>query len=291
VGYQSDNVKDRDNQQERVKMNRKILDKSTLTSLLDDYGSVDKVAAHLSIPYSTLYAWYKKYGITLPPSCMTIYNELRSVEFTKTQKSVILGSILGDGSLIKQKSSKNARLQMGHCTKQLHYLNWKVDLLNPFCKSKPVLAEKPGDKIICGKKSYSSGYYIANTIAHPDMTKYYNKYYFGGNKRVHVSVIDEIDELALAIWLADDGSFTFRKDCKYSLRGSIATCSFYRDETELLLLALSRFYGGHAGIGKDGGIYMSGTYHLNKLLDIVTNILPKSIHYKLAPQRLIRKAP
>ena len=75
------------------------------------------------------------------------------------------------------------------------------------------------------------------------------------------------------------------------MKGSIATCSFYRDELELLLLALSKFYSGNAHIGKDGVIYLSGTYHLNKLLDIITYILPKSIHYKLAPQRLIRKAP
>lgn len=272
-------------------MNRKILDESTLVSLLNDYGSVGKVAAYLSIPYSTVYAWYKKYKIKLPPSCMNIYSELRSIELTKLQKSVVLGSILGDGGLIKQKASKNARLQIGHCTKQLDYLKWKSGLLDPFCKSKPVLAEKAGPKIICGKKSMCSGYYIVNTIAHPDITEYYNKYYFGGNKRVHMDVIDELDELALAIWLADDGSFTFRSECEYSIRGSIATCSFYREEVELLLLTLSKFYAGHVYIGKDNSIYLSGTYHLNKLLDIITEILPKSIHYKLAPQRLIRKAP
>ncbi len=272
-------------------MNRKILERSVLVNLLNDHGSVGKVAAHLSIPYSTLYAWYKKYKIDLPPSCMTIYNELRSVEFTRTQKSVVLGSILGDGGLIKQKSSKNARLQMGHCTKQFGYLKWKTKLLTPFCQSKPVLAEKPGKKIIQGKKSCTSGYYIANTISHPDITEYYNKYYFGGKKRVHTDVIDELDALGLAIWLADDGSFTFRKDCKYSIRGSIATCSFYREEIDLLVLALSKFYNGHLYIGQDNIIYLSGTYHLNKLLDIITDILPKSIHYKLAPQRLIRKAP
>ena len=291
VGYQSDNMNGRDNQQERVKMNRDILDKVTLIDLLNKFGSVGKVSAYTHIPYSTIYAWYKKYDIDLPPSCMTVYNELRSVNMTGAHKSVILGSILGDGSLIKQKSSKNARLQFGHCTKQLDYLKWKVSLMHPFCKSAPILVENPGKKIICDKESYSTGYYIANTIAHPDITSYYNKYYFGGKKRVHSDVIEDIDELALSIWLADDGSFTFRSDCNYSIRGSIATCSFYRDEIELLLLALSKFYNGHAYIGKDGCIYLSGTYHLNKLLDTITNILPKSIHYKLAPQRLIRKAP
>jgi len=286
VGYQSDNMKDGDNQQERAKMHRKMMDKQSLLELLGEFKSVGRVSAHLNLPYSTVYAWYKNYNIPLLPSCMTIYEELRYINLTDIQRSVVLGSILGDGGLIKQKSSKNARLQIGHCTKQLDYLKWKMSLLSPFCKSAPILAEESGQKVICGKDAHSNGYYIGNTIAHPDITGYYNKYYFGGKKRVHVDVIKDLDELSLAIWLADDGSFTFRNDCDYSLKGSIATCSFYKDEIEMLLLALSKFYNGHAHIGNDNCIYLSGTYHLNKLLNTITNILPKTIHYKLAPQRL-----
>jgi len=82
-------------------MKRKILEKEELENLLNKYESVGKVAAVLSIPYSTLYSWYKKYDIKLLPSCMTIYEELRSVSFSDVHKSVLLGSILGDGSLLK----------------------------------------------------------------------------------------------------------------------------------------------------------------------------------------------
>lgn len=267
-------------------MNNYIYDKNYLEQLLLEYGTVGKVAVCLNKPYSTVYAWYKKFDISLPPSCMTIYEELRSIDLSSIHKSVILGSILGDGCLIKQKSSKNARLQIGHCTKQLGYLKWKQSLLNPFCKTDPILAEHTGEKVINSKLSFSSGYYILNTIAHPGITDYYLKYYFGGKKRVHVDVINDLDELALAIWLADDGSFTFRKECKYSLRASIATCSFYKDELELLVLALSKFYSGNITIDKRNILCMSDTYHIDKLLNTIVGILPESIHYKLAPQRL-----
>lgn len=273
-------------------MKRNILSKEELVELLNKFVSVGKVASHLSIPYSTIYAWYKKYDIELLPSCMTVYEELRSVGISELHRSVILGSILGDGGLIKQKRSKNARLQIGHCTKQLEYLKWKKQLLDPFVKSQPVEAEKPGQKTICGKSSFSTGYWIINTIAHPDITIYYNKYYYMGEKRVIEEVVNNLDLLSLAIWLADDGSFTFRKDCKYSLRGSIATCSFTCDEINILIRALKRFYNGTASLDKyNNTIALNGTAGINELLDKVTKILPKCIHYKFAPQRLTCEAP
>ena len=273
-------------------MKRSILNKEELDNLLSRFKSVGKVSSYLSIPYSTVYAWYKKYNIELPPSCMTIYQELRSVSISNVHRSVILGSILGDGSLIKQKSSKNARLQIGHCTKQLDYLKWKKKLLDPFVKSVPVEAEKPGPKTIVGKKSYSNGYWIMNTIAHPDITKYYNKYYYNGKKRVYRDVVEDLDILALSVWLADDGSFTFRKDCKYSIRGSIATCSFTTDEIGVLMIALRRFYIGNMSLDKySNTITLSGTDGIVDIIDKVTKVLPKCIHYKFAPQRLCVRPP
>ena len=140
-------------------MKREILKKEELEKLLSKYKYVGKVASSLSIPYSTVYAWYRKYNIKLEPSCMTIYEELRSVDVSDIHRSVILGSILGDGGLIKQRKSKNARLQIGHCTKQLDYLKWKKDLLNPF-STKVIKAEEPGPKVIVGVNSWSSGYFL-----------------------------------------------------------------------------------------------------------------------------------
>ncbi len=273
-------------------MKRVKIDKDVLISLLEDYGSVGKVSSVTGVPYSTIYSWYKKDKIELPPSCMTIYEELRSVDISELHRSVILGSILGDGSLLKNKSSKNARLQIGHCTKQLDYLEWKKSLLDPFVKGKTHQAEKPGPKEICGKTSYSTGYYLFNTIAHPNITEYYNKFYFRGLKRVHEDVIKDLDELALAIWLADDGSFGMRKECKYSIRGSIATCSFTIEENRILMEALKKFYKGHICLSTSGPnpcLYLSGTKHIEALLDLVVPFLPESIHYKFAPQRLHAK--
>jgi len=266
-------------------MKGKKLNKEELQELLDKHKSVGKVSAHLGIPYSTVYSWYKKEGIELLPSCMTIYQELREVNLNSTHRSIILGSILGDGSLLKNKSAKNARLQIGHCTSQYGYLMWKKDMLAPFVH-RVTQAEKPGPKVICGKQSYSSGYYFINTIVHPQITEYRNKFYFKGKKRVHESVVEELDLLSLAVWLADDGSFTARG--VNGVRGSIATNSFSYGGVELLLKALKKFYIGHASIANDNSnvIYLSGSKAIIQLLKMVTEVLPESIHYKFASQRL-----
>lgn len=268
-------------------MKREKIGKEKLVALLDKFNSVGRVASETSIPYSTIYAWYKSYDIDLLPSCMTIYEELRSVGLSNTHKSVIIGSILGDGSLIKQRHSKNTRLQIGHCTKQLGYLKWKKKILDPFVK-KITLAEKPGRKIICGKNSFTTGYYLINTIAHPGINDYFNRYYEKGKKRVNSDIIRELDWLSLAVWLADDGSFTFRKESHYSLRSSIATCSFSKKELEILIEALSRFYGGSVKIDHSNNTLRlgGGSKYIDNLLNKISDILPKSIHYKLAPQRL-----
>lgn len=273
-------------------MKREKVSEQNLKKLLDEKGSVGNVSAFLGIPYSTVYAWYKGYKITLPPSCMTIYDELRETPLSAQQKSVVLGSVLGDGSLRKNKRAKNVRLQIGHSDLQLDYLKWKKDLLAPFA-IRLTRVEEPGPKIISGVQSYSNGYTLLNTIVHSDITKYYNKYCFYGKKRVHPDLIQELDPLALAIWLADDGSFSLRKDCIYSLRGSIATDCFTYKEHLILRDALSKFFNGTITIGNVGTdqhrIYLSGTEAVDSLLDLITPILPSSIHYKLVPQRLSAK--
>jgi hypothetical protein len=268
-------------------MKREKISKEKLVTMLKELKSVGKVASELSIPYSTVYSWYKNYGVELQPSCMTIYDELRKTPFSNIHKSVIIGSILGDGSLIKQRHSKNARLQIGHCERQLDYLKWKKSLLNPFV-NKITRAEKAGPKIINGKNSFTTGYYIINTIAHPEVNSYYARYYYKGKKRVNTDIVEELDWLSVAIWMADDGSFTFRKDSTYSLRASVATCSFNVFELELLIKALKNFYTGTISIDTYNNTLRlgGGSKHLANFLDNISNVLPKCIHYKLAPQRL-----
>ncbi|MBD3261649.1 MAG: hypothetical protein GF334_08220, partial [Candidatus Altiarchaeales archaeon] len=47
------------------------------------------------------------------------------------QEQLLVGSLLGDGSLSAPKNSKGARYSEGHSEKQKEYLRWKRDKLKP----------------------------------------------------------------------------------------------------------------------------------------------------------------
>lgn len=276
-------------------MKSKIPKKEVLKKLMGEFGSMGKVAAELGKPYGTVRTWFNKYGLDRPKSCRNIYHELRSVGFSDKQKSVVLGSILGDGGLQIPKKGKNAKLTIKHCTKQKPYLEWKKRLLDPF--SRPIYkSSDPGPVTICGTKSYSSGSFVAYTITHPTLTDFYGKYYVDGRKRVHESVIDDLDMLSLSIWVADDGTFYSNKQFKNVVGGKICTNSFYYNEQLILIQALKKFYGDsginvipHNREKNQFVIRLTNSKAMSRLLRKIRQVLPACIHYKLDPQRLNAK--
>jgi len=262
-----------------------------LVELNDRYGSIGKVASELNRSFATVRAWYSKFDIPVQPSCMSIYQELREIPMTEVHKSVILGSILGDGSLKLAPHSKNARLSIAHSVKQIEYLRWKHDILNPFSRDVK-FDQKAKDKWYNGCKFRSKDTYRFYTIVHPDITKFYKQYYVNGVKHVVRDVIEELDWLALSIWFGDDGSSYIDK------RNGAISCTFctnsfeYKDQL-ILIEALRKFFDGTIKISKQGNIgredLILRLYQTEKLIPFmnkIKNILPKSLYYKTDPQRL-----
>ena len=107
------------------------------------------------------------------------------------QKQVVLGSILGDGSLRVERNGCRLSLCQGEAQKS--YLDWKIRLL--------------GNLITCNAREGKSGYcdnkvYSISTVMHPFMQVYSIK-----DEVSHVKkVLKDIGPLGLAIWFMDDGS-------------------------------------------------------------------------------------
>ena len=105
------------------------------------------------------------------------------------QKQVVLGSILGDGSL--QKTAD--RLSLCHGETQKDYLAWKIKLLGNLVTGKI----KEGKSGYCDNKIY-----YTSTIVHP-----FIKMYNIEDEVSHIKkVLNDLDALGLAIWFMDDGS-------------------------------------------------------------------------------------
>lgn len=265
--------------------------KEELVKVHEEHGSITKVAAVLSRSYSTVRYWYNEFNIIVNKSGMTIFHELRNTPMHQTQKSVLIGSMLGDGGLWLAPHCKNARLYVCHCEKQLGYLKWIHELLQPFVR--PIVqTEKAGKKIIGDHLVNGSDFYRFYTIAHPDVTEVFKLYYRQGLKGVDGSIVDKVDLLAMSIWFGDDGSIR-RDRYKNPVGCSIATNSFTYKEHLILVDVVRKFFKGTISIKKQGGYYkekrrtdyvlhMSGKKHVNDFLDMIKLILPECIHYKLS---------
>lgn len=265
--------------------------KEELIKLHTEHGSITKVATALSRPYSTVRHWYNAFDIIVNKSGMTIFQEIRNTPMYQTQKSVLVGSMLGDGGLWLAPHSKNARLYVCHCEKQLGYLKWIHELLQPFVR--PIVqTEKAGKKTIGDHVVNGSNFYRFYTIAHPDITELFHQYYREGLKGIDTTIIDKVDLLAMSIWFSDDGSI--RRNRKGEPSGcSIATNSFTYKEHLILVEVVRKFFGGTISIKRQGGHYkgkrredyilsMTGKEYVVQFLDMIKLILPECIHYKLS---------
>jgi recombination protein RecA len=114
------------------------------------------------------------------------------------QRQVILGAVMGDGSLSKpvRKGDESARFRMGHGAKQAAYLDWKESLLAniPHCRT-----------------SNAKGAVFADFTPLSELAELREVVYFGdGKKHLTWDYLKALTPLALAVWYMDDGCFTLR---------------------------------------------------------------------------------
>ena len=116
---------------------------------------------------------------------------------SEQQFQVVLGSLMGDGSLSPNRNGRNGvRFRMGHGAKQIDYLQWKTGLLGNIEHS-----VRDNDK----------GARFVDFTPLPELGELRQAVYLGdGKKFLSEDYLKALTPLALAIWYMDDGSFTVR---------------------------------------------------------------------------------
>ncbi len=183
---------------------------------------------------------------------------------TQYQKSLIIGTILGDGYLRIIPGRNNAFLEINHSFSQKQYVDWKFEKLQNICISRPKIRKGNGNRIA----------YRFYTKQYPDLTKFYNNFYKNGYKIVPDNL--KLDAVALSVWFMDDGS-----KCGSS-NFYLNTQQFTKKEQEFLIKKLS-ILGLKARLNKDKIYYRirflsSSVPHLKEILK--ENLIP-SMKYKL----------
>lgn len=166
------------------------------------------------------------------------------------QQQVLLGSMLGDGSISGIPDDIPFYTEE-HSIKQTDYLTWKRTVLGPLASNRSDTTDKH-----TGFKPGRVRYMTANR---PDVIRWLCDICCAGNKKL---VTDKwltlLGDMALAVWVLDDGSFgnRSRKSGRVRLGGSIATMGFTAEECTKLVNVLHQRFGGAPSVQADRAIYL-----------------------------------
>ena len=141
---------------------------------------------------------------------------------TQEQKSIIYGTVLGDGYL-RATGKKNACLRLEHGAKQRDFLFWKVKMLAPLFQGKPKYLERIHPLT---KKTYCYWRHCSQTT--PYLGKMRKLFYPQGKKRIPENIDKYLTSLALAVWYMDDGYYYQRDKCSYLYLGNVSVTEAQR---------------------------------------------------------------
>jgi recombination protein RecA len=121
-----------------------------------------------------------------------VLTAVKHYDLREDQLQLILGSLLGDGSL-RFASDHNVQFRVGHGERQIAYCEWKNEMLAPFA-----------NKI--GRTGKGFGF---DTIPMHQLAWLHEAVYaVNGGRTVSDELIQQLDERSIAAWYCDDGSFS-----------------------------------------------------------------------------------
>lgn len=155
------------------------------------------------------------------------YNHAVPNDLNIYQTQILIGSLLGDGSLYQYKNQINAGLAIGRAAKDLKYLEFQYSIFKDFCSS-DIKYKNLFDKRT--NKKYDG--YVFRTQTSNIFSNFRNKWYENNLKTIPNDL--RITPLICAIWFADDGSITYTGKNKTGRRIALYTDSFSEDEVYFL---------------------------------------------------------
>lgn len=180
------------------------------------------------------------------------------------QKSLIIGTILGDGYLRIIPKRKNAFLEINHSAAQKDYVDWKYEILRSIVKSEPKLRNGNGNRIA----------YRFYTRCLPEITFLFARFYKNGKKIIPNDL--SIDKFGLAVWFMDDGS---------NSGGSLYlnTQQFSENDQIKLQSVLLNQYNIRSNLNKDKNYKRIRIIKEDapKFCNLIRHYIPKSMEYKL----------
>ena len=200
---------------------------------------------------------------------------MSSLKVSNRCKEIILGSVLGDGSLILSKGYKNARFEFRHSIIQKEYFFWKVDKLK----------EISGDK--CARKQPADGWSKKEKLHYhsrslPVLTELYHLTHHNRKYCFREEWLQLLTPLSLLVWWLDDGSLI-----KNSRQGVFCTEGFSCSQIVKLSQHLKTKWGIVTHIGRRGIYYQLKIYSTEELKKFLRLILPHFAVAEMLPKVIL----
>ena len=176
--------------------------------------------------------------------------EIRELKKTLTlndiQRSILVGTLLGDGHLETQDMRKTYRLKLEHQVAQRDYLQWIYDQFKEWIPG--------GIRSRIKKNGYE--YVLFDTFSHGVFRFYAQQFYPRGKKEIPKLIDKLLDPMALAIWFMDDGSWKSNQHKTFIIH----TLGYSKKDLELVQIVLKRKFeletSLHAQKGKYWRLYI-----------------------------------
>lgn len=185
------------------------------------------------------------------------------------QKQVIVGSLMGDGRLLK--NGFNWSFRVGHCTAQLALVEWKSNILGDWITPRGIDFEL---------KMGKHGFHTITTYTHSEFSSLQPFFYPVPPKKViSLETLSLIEPMGLSVWFMDDGSHLTKK------RGvRIHTSGFSFDENYLIRDWFLDRWGIVVRVGKISGGYPVITIYgdeSDKFISIIKPWILPCMFYKI----------
>lgn len=203
-------------------------------------------------------------------------------------RSILLGSLLGDGSLKIHKGYKNARFSFRHTIKQQEYFLWKRNhIKNDLSSIKDMWEQLPCSNNLNEWQDHKLRY---QSKALPSLSYLYYLTHKGnekGNIRIWRKWLNLMDAQSLAIWWCDDGSLV-----NNTKQGVFCTDGFSLKDIQVLDRYMKKVWNINTSIfpvgkeKKDGSqryrLWIRSVNELKKFMRIIIPYIPVySMLYKV----------
>lgn len=201
----------------------------------------------------------------------------QSLVLSCEQKALVIGSILGDGTMRLGQKAKNANFKVEQGLAQKEYVKWKYQILKPLVFSPLKISYRYRDN---GEKYPKSWWF--RTIRHPLLTQIYHRFYEGngyknGRKIIPLDIKTDLNPFTVAVWIMDDGNYS-----KQSI--NISTYCFALAEVNLLNKCFKELFNIEAKYYQDrdkGYRIYCNQRETKKLIEIIRPYIIPSMKYKI----------